>query len=101
MYSFIITQGDRIIQAWQTEWNSYVEDLDDKTRITRLISDEDYDMIIKNLAEYAYKNGKIVKKSALEISTQSQPSEVDQLKEKVETLEKEVSELKKNAKNTK
>lgn len=94
MYSFIITVGDRIIQAWQTEWDSYVKDLDDKTRVTHRITDEEYKKIIKRLPEFTYQDGKLKEKSIFDINLIAQSQE-NHLEKRVDELEKEVEKLKK------
>lgn len=63
MYSYIVTDGERIVACWQTEWDSYSVDYDLPERKTIRIKDELYDEIKDHLEYYSWDGKKVIKKS--------------------------------------
>lgn len=94
MYSYIVTEGERIVGAWQTEWDSYHDDVDNPHRKIVRISDDEYAQMYTRLEEFSYK-GKLKEKTLFQkseiLEEKHKPSKIEELEVRIANLEKKVN----------
>ncbi len=106
MYSYIVIEGDKIVSAWQTLWDSYIEDPDNPERKCVRVTDEEYAEMHTHLEDYIYTGKKYKEKTAAQKKVvqdqrkalQEKRGDTEGLQQRVVELEATVAELKKSVK---
>ena len=102
MYSYIVIEGDKIISAWQTLWDSYIEDPDNQERKCIRVTDEEYAEMHTHLENYTYTDEKFKEKTVAQKkeiqdqrkALQEKMGDVSGLQQRIVELEATVAELK-------
>lgn len=90
MKYYIVTEGDRIVGGWKTEWDSYSEDPDKPERKTIEVKKEEYEEMSGQFELFTYKDKPVKKpkKEIDEIKTNREANTLVGLRAKIEELEK-------------